>query len=227
MTEESNLTAEVRSRVNAIRNSLPQSIDVAALGVKSKAPYQLLCTREAVIWRTEELARNACDALERDDFAAAAIMTRAVTENAAMTWSLMELLENRSKYDAEQLNKLLMRRLAGSALWPESPKPVHVLDLLRKIDKRIPGVMASYDRLSEFVHPNWSGVAGLFSKIDKENFITYFGRGLRNSDGSRDMIANALLGSLGTFEYAYNRISDLMPTFVAELESLWSDKREQ
>ncbi|MGO4569061.1 hypothetical protein AB4Z52_29440 [Rhizobium sp. 2YAF20] len=226
MTDESNLVAEARARVDLIRENLPRSIDVAALGVKSKAPYQLLTTREAVIWRTEELARNACEALERDDFAAAAIMTRAVTENAAMTWSLMELLENRSKYDPERLNELLMQMLAGSRLWPESPKPVHVNDLLRSIDKKMPGVMASYDRLSEFAHPNWSGVAGLYSKIDKENFITYFGRGLRDTGGSRDMIANALLGSLGTFEYAYNRITDLMFAFIGELESLESDKGE-
>ena len=224
MTEKPNLVAKARAWVNTIRDSLPQSIDIAALGVKSKAPYQLLCTREAVIWRTEELARTACDALERDDFAAAAIMTRAVTENAAMTWSLLELLENRSKYGPEQLSELLMRRLAGSALWPKSPKPVHVLDLLRDIDKKITGVMASYNRLSEFVHPNWSGVAGLYSKIDKENFVTHFGRGLRDTGGSRDMIANALLGSLGTFEYAYNRISDLMPAFIAELESIWPEE---
>ncbi|MBY3210074.1 hypothetical protein ELI24_39080 [Rhizobium ruizarguesonis] len=226
MSDKSNTVAEARAWVNVLRESLPQSIDVAALGVRSKAPYQLLCTREAVIWRTEELARTACDALERDDFAAAAILTRAVTENAAMTWSLLEVLETRGKYDPEQLNELLMRLLAGSKIWPELPKPVHVLDLVRKIDKTVTGIMASYDRLSEFVHPNWSGVAGLYSKIDQKNFVTYFGRGLRNADSSRDMIANALLGSLGAFEYAYNRISDLMPVFIGELESLWSDKGE-
>ena len=66
-----------RAWVDRLRGSQPQSVDVAALGVKSRAPFQLLCTRGALIWRTEELARNACDALERDDFA--------ITENAALT----------------------------------------------------------------------------------------------------------------------------------------------
>ena len=65
---------EARARANALRDSLPQSVDAAALGVRDKAPFQLLCTREALIWRTEELARTACDALERDDFAAAALL---------------------------------------------------------------------------------------------------------------------------------------------------------
>lgn len=34
------------------------------------------------------------------------------------------------------------------------------------------------------------------------------------------MIANALLGSLGLFELAYNRISEAMPEFLAELEPI-------
>ena len=85
---------------------------MAALGVKSKAPFQLLCTREALIWRTEELTRNACDALERDDFAAAAILTRAVTENAALAWQLLDVLEAR-KNTPEKLNDMLMRLLGG------------------------------------------------------------------------------------------------------------------
>jgi predicted trehalose synthase len=63
MTENPDTVANVRAWVDRLRSSLPQSVDVAALGVKSKAPFQLLCTREALIWRTEELARNACDAL--------------------------------------------------------------------------------------------------------------------------------------------------------------------
>jgi hypothetical protein len=219
VAEQPDTVAEVRERVEGLRTSLPQSVDVAALGVRSKAPYQLLCTREAVIWRTEELARNACDALERNDFAAAAILTRAVTENAAMTWALMTVLDDRSKYTPEQLNDRLMRFLAGSR-FPEAPKPLHVNDLLRAIEKEIPGVMGSYDSLSEIAHPNWSGVVGMYSKIDQEQFVTYFGRGLDAPERTRDKIANVMLGSLGAFEFSYNRISDLLPAFLAELESI-------
>src|SRR5499427_3672326 len=99
---------KAREFANRLRNSLPSSVDAAALGVWSKAPFQLLCTREALIWRTEELARNACDALERDDLAAAAILTRAITESTALTWRLMEVLDARAKYSTQDLNDLLM-----------------------------------------------------------------------------------------------------------------------
>jgi hypothetical protein len=227
MAEDLDTVADVRAWVDRLRASLPQSVDVAALGVKSKAPFQLLCTREALIWRTEELARNTCDALERDDFAVAATLTRSVAENAALTWRLMDVLEERGRYSPSQLNDLLMRLLAGSRKWPEFPKPVHVLDHMRKMDKKIPGVLSSYDSLSEIAHPNWSGVAGLYSKNDETNFIAYFGRGLRDADSSRGLIVSAMLGSLGAFEYAYNRITDLMREFLAELESIWPDDADK
>jgi hypothetical protein len=220
MTENPRTVADVRAWVDRLRASLPKSVDVLALGVESKAPFQLLCTREALIWRTEELARTACDALQRDDFAAAAILTRGVTENAALAWKLMDVLDARGKYTPQQLNDLLMRLLAGSGTWPEVPKAVHVLDCLRKMDKKIPGVLSSYDALSEIVHPNSWGVAGLYAKKDEPNFMIYFGRGLGVADGTGRMVTSAILGSLGAFEYAYNRISDLMPAFLAELKSI-------
>ena len=101
------------------------------------------------------------------------------------------------------------------------------MDCLREIDKKIPGVLSTYDGLSEIAHPNWLGVSGLYSKNDDPNYVTYFGRGLRRADSSRGMIINAILGSLGAFEYAYNRISELMPPFLAELESIWPRDSEQ
>lgn len=224
MTEDT--VAGLRAWMDRLRGSLPQSISAAALGVKSKAPFQLLCARESLIWRTEELARTACDALERDNFAAAAILTRAVTENAALAWNLMDALDGRSGYTLQELNDRLMRLLIGSKQWPEVPDPVNVLTCLEQMDKKIPGVLSSYKNLSEIAHPNWCGVAGLYSKADKTNFITNFGRGLRDLDSLRSMITGAMLGSLGAFEYAYNRISDLMPVFLAELESIWSDNSD-
>ena len=226
MAEAPDTIADVRAWADQLRASLPPSVDVHALGVMSKAPFQLLCTREALIWRTEELARTACDALERDDFAAAAILTRAVTENAALTWKLMTVLDERGKYTPQKMNDLLMRMLAGSAKWPEAPKPIHVMDCLREIDKKVPGVLSSYDGLSEIAHPNWLGVSGLYSKNDEPNYITYFGRGLRDADSLRGMIISAILGSLGAFEHAYNRISEVIPVFLSELESIWPEKAD-
>jgi len=221
--EVSSSMAEARECAVRLRESLPSSISVAALGVKSKAPFQLLSTREALIWRTEELARNACDALERDDLAVAAILTRAVTENAAVAWKLKDVLDTRQQQTTEQLNEILMRLLVGSRIWEDFPQAVQILTSIDRMDKRIPGVRRGYDNLSEMTHPNWQGVFGLYSRTDEAEFTTYFGRGLRGAENNKGMVADLLVGSLNLFEYAYNKISEAMPAFLAELEEIWPE----
>ena len=214
---------EARARADALRASLPASVDAAALGVWSKAPFQLLCTREALIWRTEELARTACDALERDDLTAAALLARATVESAALAWRLMEVLDDRQKLSRQELNDILMKVLVGSRLWSDMPQALQILSCIDRMDKKVPGVRKSYDNLSEIAHPNWRGVFGLYAKTDEPKFIARFGRGLRQNDRTKAPIVNALLGALGLFEFAYNRISDAMPDFLRELESIWPE----
>lgn len=209
----------VKEMTQRLSQSLPKSIEVAALGVRSKAPYQLLVVREALIWRTEELARNACNSLECDDFAVAAILARSITENAALTWKLKEILDQRTGKLPEELNTALMRALAGSTTLEEAPAPYNVLSCLDALTKTINGARQTYESLSEFAHPNWRGVLGLYSKTDEEKFITYFGHGLGGSLAKRQ-ITTALCAALGVFEYTYNAISDAMPQWISELEPL-------
>jgi hypothetical protein len=211
---------EARQRADALRASLPPSVDVVALGVRSKAPFQLLCAREALIWRTEELARTACDALERSDLTVAAILTRAVIESAALAWMLKTILAKREQYSPQQMNDQLMRVLMGTKSWPDMPQPFHVLACIDQLDKEVPGFRKSYDLLSEIAHPNWAGAAGLYAKNDEVIYVTTFGRDRERMRQTEGMVANALLGALGLFEFAYNKISDAMPAFLQELESL-------
>src|SRR5215469_18300220 len=95
---------EARRHLERLQKDRPSSISVIALGMQSKAPYLFLAARAALMWRTEELARCACDMLERDDLAAGLVLTRAVTESAAFVWRLKELLETRHRYSPEILH---------------------------------------------------------------------------------------------------------------------------
>jgi hypothetical protein len=219
--------AEAREVSARLSTSLPSQIEVAALGVRSRAPYQLLVIREALIWRTEELARNACEAMEKEDFAVAALLARAVAESAAMTWYLVKVLEERAGYTPDQLSDKLMQLLVGmkrkkdKAMESDAddlPEAINVATFVKQVNRELPGFDEAYNLLSEFAHPNWLGVVGLYSKHDAENFRTEFGRGLHAQRGTR--LAHALALGLATFEVGYDKITDAMPAFLAELEKL-------
>jgi hypothetical protein len=110
---------------------------------------------------------------------------------------------------------------------PDFPKAFNIVTLIDHMDRTIPGVRARYDHLSEFAHPNWSGVSGLFSSPDHAKYTTQFGRGLRTPNNRKEMASNLLVASLDLFESAYNSISDTLPEFLAELEPLPAGPEER
>jgi hypothetical protein len=218
-----NALDEARQRVDNIRARLPCSVSFADLGVRSKAPYLLLCIREALIWRTEELARCACDLLSKDDVAAGILLTRAVIENTAVIWRLRETLEARHTYSPADLDDKFEKMLLGWKTDPDFPRSVNSLTMIDHMDRQFHGVRERYDELSEFAHPNWSGVFGLFSVIDSETYTTKFGRGLRKTPSdAKEIAATALRGYLELFEQVYNSISNSLPKFIEELEPIES-----
>lgn len=214
-----NALDDARRRVENIRALLPCSISFADLGVQSQAPYLLLCIRAALSWRTEELARCACDALVKNDVATGILLTRAVIENTAFIWRLKELLEERHKYSPDDLREKLEKMLLGWKSEPNLPQAFNIMTIIGHLDQQFRGAKERYNELSEFAHPNWCGVFGLFSVMDDETHTTVFGRALQRLP-SKELAETALRGYLELFEQIYNWISDTLPEFIAELEPL-------
>jgi hypothetical protein len=212
--------AEARRLLDLLGRNLPTEISVRALGVREKAPYNLLSVRESLAWRTEELGRNACALLERDDLAAGALLTRAITESAAFIFRLKDLLDTRATRELSEMHDTVVRMGVGWKGDPEFPEAVNILTLVGRMEKKIPGTRKAYDSLSEFAHPNWSGVAGLFAENDHEKFLTRFGRGWEKRDYARQSTANLLVASLHIFCSSYNEISEELPNYLAELTPL-------
>jgi hypothetical protein len=114
-----------------------------------------------------------------------------------------------------------MKRKKGKATEADAddlPEAINVATFVKHVNRELPGFDEAYNLLSEFAHPNWLGVAGLYSQHDEENIRTTFGRGLHPQRGSR--LARALALGLAAFEIGYNKIDDAMPTFLDELEKL-------
>jgi hypothetical protein len=88
------------------------------------------------------------------------------------------------------------------------PEAINVATSVKHVNRELPGFDEAYNLLSEFSHPNWLGVVGLYLKHDAENFRTEFGRGLHGQRGSR--LAHALALGLATFEIGYNKITEHM-----------------
>jgi hypothetical protein len=129
---------------------------------------------------------------------------------------LHDLIKSQLKTGVQpDLDDKVMSLLLGHRNLSDMPKAKHVHDFLRVADKTLPGVLRSYDLMSEYAHPNWSGVALVYSHNDHENLLTNFGSGTRaNASRHVTLGLECLLGSLMMLEFSYNRITDDMPDFV-------------
>ncbi|WP_132086429.1 hypothetical protein [Caulobacter sp. BK020] len=211
--------ATVRKRTAELHAKLPQIVDVAEIGVWSKAPYKALVIRGALAWRTEEMARNACDALEREDRAVGITLARSIIENTALLWRLRKMLEGRAIQKPDTLNDMLMPMLLGFKSEANFPQAVNVLSLIDRLDKEIPGVRRAYDSFSEAAHPNYGGVSGLYTYTNHKEYRTVFGRDVRPSPIANSA-AHITAASLALFNHAFNEIEKLMPIWLAELSPL-------
>lgn len=214
------LLTEARQRQQHISANLPKGVDPLAFeNPSSKTPYVALCCREAQIWRAEEFARAACDLLERGDFVAGVTVVRSLTESVASIWFLMEKIETQIKKGlAPDIHEQLVTMLMGHKDQPGLPDAINVLTMIDKVDKKLPGFRKNYDRMSEFVHPNWSGALGAYGRRDPETLITHFERDAKKHDYGTRLALNSLIGALEMLEFAYNRILDLLPEFEGLLE---------
>lgn len=220
MAEKTDALDEARQIVETLSQSLPVSISVASLGVLPKAPYNALAVREALIWRMEELGRVACEAIERGDIVAGALLTRAALEGAALMWDLHEVVRTRGAMTPEALDARIYALIVGQRMDKEQVQMRSVMTLLDRLDKRLPGTRERYEYLSEYAHPNWSGVSGAYSRINTSEFTTTFGRNPRLLDGMAKHASAVLAVALTLFRHDYDAFADLMPAWLSELQPL-------
>ena len=84
---------EIRDRLELLESNLPQRIEAGGIFRRSKLPFRTdFQCREVLAWRCAELAREAYEALKRDRFVTAILLTRAVIETVAAQWYLSEKL---------------------------------------------------------------------------------------------------------------------------------------
>jgi hypothetical protein len=222
MTEKSltELLDEARTRIGLLAQSLPLVADPSSVSLTAKTPWKALVFRETLIWRTEEMARVACDLYTTGQLATALTVTRSCVEGVAACWYLYEIL--RKVVDCKDIGGLdekLIRLMMGSKNGITGIVAINVLMFIDAFDRKAPGFRRAYDSLCEFAHPNWSGTALLFSKDDREKILTELGRNMRDNQWVSKMGLHSLVGSLMAFEYSYNQISDMLPAVIELCET--------
>jgi hypothetical protein len=221
MESADSLMNEIRERLQLLESSLPKHLDAMDVSRTAKLPWKALLYREALIWRMAELSRAAFENFEKDRLVAAIVLTRAAAETFAALWYLWHKItaavESKSVGD---IDTYLMKLISGVKIPddPVFPQAINILTIIDKANKEVEGFRHQYDVLCEYTHPNASGTTQSYLRHNREQLTTDFGRNIRTAENTRMIGLNNLSVSLLLFELKYNRLADLIPSFITLCE---------
>lgn len=218
-TECSVLALEAAREMAAIlAKSLPTKVEAATLTSNSKLPFKVLSLRELLIHRVSALSAAAVSLYESNNNLAGIILTRSVIETVAIAYAVEH---NLNKFfhteDVQAFDKYLMKLLIASGA-PDALHPaMDITGLVNSLNKKVSGVKDAYNALSEYVHPNWSGLLGTFGKIDSANHTLNLG--MSEKSAARGSGVNALAGVILEFHRVYTALGPLVERLNSYFES--------
>jgi hypothetical protein len=207
-------------------NSLPERIEIAALPLNSKIPFKAVSLRELLFHRGAALASSAVGLYEANNTVSAIVLTRALMETVAVLVDLQARLDSfLVSKDEQNFDAFLMKSIFANRYEDEGKRDDYftssILSSIDRFDKKVSGFRATYDALSEYSHPNWSGLLGSFGSIDQKNFIIEFGP--RPAGKAQETGVIALAATLDILQMYYDEMPDSLIALNRHFEPNWCE----
>lgn len=175
---------------------------------KQKPIWHLESYIQLAVHRVYDLAVQSTNAWNNEVPIVAFLLTRAIYENTAYMYDLSKKIL--MYYEADnytEIHKLILNRLVGNRLNSASPQIVNVLTVNDSVAKEIPDYKEFYDFISDFCHPNYSGMHGIYGKLDKENARLFVDKKYGYTEETFSFIITGLITSLEIF---YTSVKNLL-----------------
>ncbi len=215
---------EIARYLDAFARSMPTQINAPAIS-RVKLPGIATWSRETLFWRFVGLAQDALEKLGQNRLPSAMLLTRAAVETTAALWYLeAKIKQALASSEIAELDEALKRLVFGqkdpAAHVDGLPMAINVMTFLKHVEREIPGYTGHYERLCEYSHPNYYGVAGIFSQPHKETGLIDFGSNIRGGQSHDLTCAASLSGATLMFHHSYEALADTLPALVTLCERL-------
>jgi hypothetical protein len=218
--------------IDALKQSLVNRIDPLQISTIAKIPYKALEVRECLAHRCADIGEAIVKTYEADLFVSSLILCRALQETVALLWytanACKRYVENNG---TSELDPTLMRVLLGFKDRDEGqenlPNALNIMTAIDRVERDISGFRKNYDMLSEYAHPNWSGVLGMFAETDHDNIIVDLGLNIKSKEHAKRMISISFTTNLEILEVAYNKFAQFLPNLVQLCERQIEQGRQE
>lgn len=187
-----------------------------AIVYKWKAPFRVWMLRELSFWREHDLMAQSYALHQQGYGLGARVLLRSGFETLATLIYLNVLIQQviDRNLNFHMFAKKTSTLLLGSRNDEAMPDAISILTVLRKSDKRYPGLMGLYAELSESAHPNYQGLMGGYSSTNHDEYETTFSNRWMELHGDRHLSGMSLC--MEVFHHEYN---DVWPELIQKFET--------
>src|SRR3990172_7348369 len=188
---------DVNRLINSLKSRKVNIIDPGGRPITPKAVWNLQSYVQVTLHRAVDLSSEVCNSWNKGQVAVSFLLVRALFENATFMYDLSILLTRYIKEDKfQEVYDLIVNRMFGSRTFTALPKSINVMTVIEKLDKKFEGLKDSYERLSEFCHPNYSAMYGLYAKLNKKEIYYEIDQNYGISEMTFNLIITALCPAL-------------------------------
>lgn len=203
--------SKINDLITKIRGLKLQVVDPRADKVKQKPIWNLETYVQLSIHRVYDLAVQSTLTWNNGIPVVSFILTRAIYENTAYMYDISKQIQMYyEKDDHIEMHKLILNRLVGARLGPNIRQIKNVLSAINTVAKEIPDFKEFYEFISDFCHPNYSGMHGIYGKLDKENVRFFVGKEYGYTEQAFSFIITGLNTGLEIFYTSAKNLIDNM-----------------
>lgn len=167
----------IQNIISELESDLTFEIVGKEISAISKLPFKVIALIHALHHRAMDLAKSSYEQYENKSFLSSAILIRSLMETVALVFLLQKKLNRvTEENNMGEIDDFLMNSTFGGRSEDSSLTSPNILTAIDHTDKKYEKFRQMYDTLSEFVHPNWSGTSGLYSKLDDDEVSAMKGK---------------------------------------------------
>ncbi|RLA81800.1 MAG: hypothetical protein DRG78_08665 [Epsilonproteobacteria bacterium] len=152
----------------------PKEIDVESMGGYDSIVAKYMLARAGLLHRALELAISADNSIENKQVVSSSLLIRALFETVSVFGYMYYKMINFNKIkDIKEFDTSITNILYGTRDGTTDYVSVNILSMINKIDKEYPNYRSTYDRLSEYSHPNFTGASLLYGSPQKDAIVKY------------------------------------------------------
>jgi hypothetical protein len=213
--EESELIASFRQSLNKLTSLKEKKISAKGRPPMPKVLWKLKSYVQTSLHRNIDLAIESALAWERKLPAVSFLLTRSIMECVAYLFDLSNhLLPKINENNLREISELIDKWKYGDRKIDGIPTITNTLTIMEHVEKIIPNYKINYEYLSNFCHPNYSGIGMLYSHQDMEEYCFEIGREYGENNKTFGIYIKAVVASLTLLEACMGRYEKIYPELI-------------